>query len=68
VATLPFAPAATGNVATEDLLYLFERMAVASGVDLAKLNEVAKWMGEKLGRTLPGMVSRSSLFPPRHES
>ena len=61
----PFAPAATGNVATEDLLYLFERMGVASGVDLAKLNEVAKWMGEKLGRQLPGMVSRSGPFPPK---
>ncbi|AXQ30646.1 hydroxymethylglutaryl-CoA lyase [Solimonas sp. K1W22B-7] len=61
----PFAPAATGNVATEDLLYLFQRMGVDCGVDLAKLNEVARWMGEKLGRQLPGMVSRAGVFPPR---
>ncbi|HSW13477.1 MAG TPA: hydroxymethylglutaryl-CoA lyase [Solimonas sp.] len=60
----PFAPAATGNVATEDLVYLFERMGVDSGVGLAKLNEVARWMGERLGRALPGMVSRAGVFPP----
>jgi hydroxymethylglutaryl-CoA lyase len=61
----PFAPAATGNVATEDLVYLFERMGVSTGVDLAQLNEVAKWMGEQLGRQLPGAVSRAGIFPPK---
>lgn len=61
----PFAPAATGNVATEDLAYLFQRMGVSTGVDLAQLNEVAKWMGEQLGRQLPGAVSRAGLFPPQ---
>lgn len=60
----PFAPAATGNVATEDLAYLFARMGCVTGLDLASLKDTARWMGERLGRTLPGMVSRAGPFPP----
>jgi hydroxymethylglutaryl-CoA lyase len=64
----PFAPAATGNVATEDLWYLLDRMELDTGIVPAELIGTAKWLGEKLGRTLPGMVSRAGGFPvPRVE-
>jgi len=59
----PFAPRATGNVATEDVLYLLEREGVATGVDLAAVIEVARWLEELLGRELPGRVYRAGLFP-----
>lgn len=59
----PFAPAATGNVATEDLAYLFLRSGADTGIDLAKLNDTSHWLGTQLGRALPGMVSRAGGFP-----
>ena len=55
----PFAPRATGNVATEDVLYLLDREGVETGVDLGRLIEVATWLSELLGRTLPGRVYRA---------
>jgi hydroxymethylglutaryl-CoA lyase/(R)-citramalyl-CoA lyase len=55
----PFAPRATGNVATEDLLYLLEREGVETGVDLDALIAVAKWLEDILGRELPGRVYRT---------
>jgi isopropylmalate/homocitrate/citramalate synthase len=55
----PFAPRATGNVATEDVLYLLEREGVATGVDLDALVAVARWVSELLGRELPGRVYRA---------
>ncbi len=59
----PFAPRATGNVATEDVVYLLEREGVATGVDLAALIDVARWLEELLGRELPGRVYRAGSFP-----
>ena len=59
----PFAPRATGNVATEDVLYLLEREGVATGVDLDALIGVAQWLEELLGRRLPGRVYRAGSFP-----
>ncbi|MGH9065420.1 MAG: hydroxymethylglutaryl-CoA lyase [Acidimicrobiales bacterium] len=59
----PFAPAATGNIATEDLVYLLDRTGVPTGVSLDRLIEGASWLGEQLGRTVPGMVSRAGRFP-----
>ena len=59
----PFAPRATGNVATEDVLYLLEREGVATGVDLDALVEVARWLEGVLGRQLPGRVYRAGPFP-----
>ncbi len=44
----PFAPAATGNIATEDLLYALDRMGVATGVRMAPVAETAAWLGERL--------------------
>ena len=55
----PFAPRATGNVATEDVLYLLEREGVETGVDLDALIGVARWLEELLGRELPGRVYRA---------
>ncbi len=59
----PFAPRATGNVATEDVVYLLEREGVETGVDLDGLIEVAEWLESLLGRTLPGGVYRAGPFP-----
>jgi hydroxymethylglutaryl-CoA lyase/(R)-citramalyl-CoA lyase len=55
----PFAPRATGNVATEDVLYLLDREGVATGVDLEALVGVARWLEQLLGRELPGRVYRA---------
>jgi hydroxymethylglutaryl-CoA lyase/(R)-citramalyl-CoA lyase len=61
----PFAPRATGNVATEDVVYLLERERVETGVDLDALIAVAQWLEELLGRELPGRVYRAGGFPTR---
>jgi isopropylmalate/homocitrate/citramalate synthase len=55
----PFSPQATGNVATEDLVYLLEGDGVETGVDLDALVHVARWLEELLGRELPGQVYRA---------
>ena len=55
----PFAPRATGNVATEDLVYMLEGDGVETGVDLDALVRVAQWLEERLGRVLPGQVYRA---------
>jgi hydroxymethylglutaryl-CoA lyase/(R)-citramalyl-CoA lyase len=59
----PFAPRATGNVATEDLLYLLEREGVQTGIDLDALIAVAEWLARVLGRELPGRVYRAGPWP-----
>ncbi|MDQ3659708.1 MAG: hydroxymethylglutaryl-CoA lyase [Actinomycetota bacterium] len=59
----PFAPRATGNVCTEDLLYAFHREGVETGVNLDELIEVAEWLSAQLGRTLPGRVYRAGNWP-----
>ena len=61
----PFAPRATGNVATEDVVYLLEREGVDTGVDLDALIAVAEWLAGLLGRELPGRVYRAGGFPRR---
>ena len=61
----PFAPRATGNVCTEDLIYAFHREGVETGVDLDALIEVAEWLSAQLGRTLPGRVYRAGNWPGR---
>jgi hydroxymethylglutaryl-CoA lyase/(R)-citramalyl-CoA lyase len=55
----PFAPWATGNIATEDLVYLLVGDGVETGVDLEALVHVAQWLEDVLGRELPGQVYRS---------
>jgi hydroxymethylglutaryl-CoA lyase len=59
----PFAPAATGNIATEDLCYLLDRMGVDHGVSLEVTSETARWIGDRLGITVPGLLSRAGPFP-----
>jgi hydroxymethylglutaryl-CoA lyase len=58
----PFAPRATGNVATEDVLYLLDQEGVETGVDLEALIEIARWLEGLLGRELPGRVYRAGGF------
>jgi hydroxymethylglutaryl-CoA lyase/(R)-citramalyl-CoA lyase len=55
----PFAPRATGNIATEDLVYLLEGDGVETGVELEALVEISRWLEELLGRQLPGQVYRT---------
>jgi hydroxymethylglutaryl-CoA lyase/(R)-citramalyl-CoA lyase len=58
----PFAPRATGNIATEDLVYLFEREGVDTGVDLDALVATSEWLEGVLGRTLEGQVYRAGAW------
>jgi hydroxymethylglutaryl-CoA lyase/(R)-citramalyl-CoA lyase len=58
----PFAPKATGNIATEDLVYLLEGEGVETGVDLEALIAVSEWLEELLGRRLEGYVYRAGPF------
>jgi (R)-citramalyl-CoA lyase len=58
----PFAPRATGNIATEDLVYLLRGMGHETGIDLDALIEVAEWMAEQLGKELPGQVYKAGNF------
>ncbi len=60
----PFAPRATGNIATEDLVYLLEGEGIETGVDLDELIGVAAWLEEVLGRELEGQVYRAGAFAP----
>ena len=60
----PFAPRATGNVATEDLVYLLHGEGVETGVDLDALIAVSEWLAGVLGRELPGQVYRAGTFAP----
>jgi len=59
----PFAPNATGNVATEDLVYLFERMGTPTGIDPARAIETTRWLEQQLGRDLPSAVARAGWWP-----
>ena len=60
----PFAPRATGNIATEDLVYLLIGEGVEMGIDLDGLIRVAEWLEGLLGRQLPGQVYRAGAFAP----
>lgn len=59
----PFAPNATGNTATEDIVHMFERSGIDTGLDMGKLIQIAQWLSTELKRPLPGMVSRAGSFP-----
>ena len=60
----PFAPRATGNIATEDLLYLLDGEGVDTGVDLDELIATAEWLAAQLGAELPGLVYKAGPFVP----
>ena len=59
----PFAPGASGNVSTEDVVYMLERAGIATGLDLGALIDANHWLGALMDRTLPGMVARAPRFP-----
>lgn len=59
----PFAPNATGNIATEDLVYQLHRSGIPTGLDLEQLQQTAIWVGEQLGKQVPGLLSRAGAFP-----
>jgi len=60
----PFAPRATGNIATEDLVYLLHGMGHETGIDLGELIGVAEWLAQRLGKELPGQVYKAGVFEP----
>ncbi len=60
----PFAPNATGNIATEDLVYALHREGIATGIDLGALVDVTIWLADILGRQLDGQLYRAGPFPP----
>ena len=60
----PFAPAATGNVPSEDLIYMLNRSGIETGVDIEGLIETADWLGGELGKPGPAMLGRAGNFPP----
>jgi (R)-citramalyl-CoA lyase len=60
----PFAPRATGNIATEDLVYLLHGMGHETGIDLGELIGVAEWLARQLGKELPGQVYKAGDFEP----
>jgi len=59
----PFAPAATGNISTDDLLYMLDRSGVETGVSLDKIVETSYWLQEQLGRDVPAMLPKAGIFP-----
>ena len=59
----PFAPNATGNVPTEDLVWMLERGGVSTGMDLEACIETARWIEGVLGKRVPGMLSKAGPFP-----
>jgi hydroxymethylglutaryl-CoA lyase/(R)-citramalyl-CoA lyase len=59
----PFAPKATGNIATEDLVYLLRGLGMDTGIDLDALIACSRWLSERLGKELPGMLARAGDFP-----
>ena len=59
----PFAPAATGNIPTEDLIYMLHRAGYDTGVDLPTLLETSRWLQRTLDHAVPGMLVKAGLFP-----
>lgn len=59
----PFAPAATGNIPTDDLLYMLDRSGVETGVSLEQIIATSQWLIEQLGRATPAMLPKAGIFP-----
>ncbi|MGH8198579.1 MAG: hydroxymethylglutaryl-CoA lyase [Steroidobacteraceae bacterium] len=59
----PFAPAATGNIPTEDLIYMLSRMGIETGVDLERAIATARWIEQHVGHAVPGMLVKAGGFP-----
>jgi hydroxymethylglutaryl-CoA lyase len=61
----PFAPRATGNVPTEDVVYLLQRSGYLTGLDVDRLIAAARWLSLEMGRDVPGMLSKAGNFPKK---
>ncbi|MFF0520434.1 hydroxymethylglutaryl-CoA lyase [Actinomadura nitritigenes] len=59
----PFAPAATGNIATEDLLYALHRSGVETGIDMDAVAETGTWLADLLGTPAPALLGRAGGYP-----
>ena len=59
----PFAPAATGNIPTDDLLYMLSRSGIETGLSLKKIIMVSEWLERELGRSVPAMLPKAGVFP-----
>jgi hydroxymethylglutaryl-CoA lyase len=59
----PFAPAATGNIPSEDLIYMLHRMGLDTGIDLPALLDTSRWLQGTLDHAVPGMLVKAGLFP-----
>lgn len=59
----PFAPAATGNIPTEDLVYMLDRMGIDTGIDLDRAIDTARWVEPHVGHVVPGMLAKAGAFP-----
>jgi hydroxymethylglutaryl-CoA lyase len=59
----PFAPAATGNIPTEDLAYMLGRMGIETGIDLGLAMETARWIEQHVGHPVPGLLVKAGDFP-----
>ena len=64
----PFAPAATGNIPTEDLVYMLARGGVETGLDLDALIDGSKWLADMMKKPVPAMVSKAGAFPKSEPS
>ncbi|HEU5159607.1 MAG TPA: hydroxymethylglutaryl-CoA lyase [Streptosporangiaceae bacterium] len=60
----PFAPAATGNIATEDLIYALRRSGIETDVSMPAVTGTAEWLGERLGKRPEALLGRAGDFPP----
>jgi hydroxymethylglutaryl-CoA lyase len=59
----PFAPNATGNVPTEDVLYMLHRSGIETGIDMDAISEIGRWLGGRLDRELPSAIGKAGGFP-----
>ena len=63
----PFAPKATGNIPTDDLLYMLDRSGIETGVNLKEIVKTTDWLEAQLGRPVPAMVPKAGIFPENAE-
>ena len=59
----PFAPAATGNIPTDDLLYMLSRSNIETGISLEKIIDASNWLENNLGREVPALLPKAGIFP-----
>ena len=64
----PFSVSATGNIPSEDLIYMFERMGISTGIQLSNLLDVSSWVCKKLNRESAGMLQNVGLFPKKEQN